>query len=632
MRLTRIDVVGFCICIAMSGCTPQATVVDVSTQVQMASSDNLDVTIDYLFSEDQFAMNEIEEKVSGGLNRWISDESVTFDEFAWQPDPLLETLPTEVKPLLDDLASENFKALDPHYLQGQIWFKALADTITSRPVFRTFWPPLTKQINAIAATESIDDAFPKALRAVHPELSDEQARHLADACKLFDWTIRNVYLLDRAGWPSPQDVDEKYLAEVDSKWAPSSGVGGPGYQRFNWQLLTYGRGDDLERARVFAQLAQQRNIDVVMLAFASPTDSSAPNDKLTPWLPAVVIGEHLFLFDTRLGLPIPGTAEGRFATLADVRKNPRLVKSLDLTVDESTSDDSDYWLDSEILSAPVVALIDAPLESLTKRMAVLERSLTGQKRIVCTSHPSQFAERLKSNPLIQDVRLWPAEFYVHQFRAGVNEGIQQSRFNADIRDRLAWHYGDEEYIDGYVRLRTAKNKYFLNKLESPRGVKVKGAFELFSTMIVIYTDDLIDNLDNHETVLHAVGIQRKALSQLEYQQRLAAVKAQMRLVRGDATYFLGLCHLENNDPSTANTWFARVEALDNRGHWKASVPYLAGRAHEMLDQNEDAIALYQIGQNDTKLGPQTHGNLIRARLIKTFLAPEIPTSGTNPPN
>ncbi len=628
MRRNCFGFIAICMCCAISGCSQQATIVDDSTQIQVPSSDNLDVTIDYLFSEDQFAMSEIEEKVSGGLSRWIFAEKDKLDQFEWRPDPLVETLPAEVKPLVDELNRENFKTTDSHYLQGQIRFKSLGESITARPVVRNFWPPLSKQVDAIAATESNYDTFPQALHAVHPELSDEQNQQLVDACKLFDWTVRNIFLLDRADWPSAKDVDDKYLAELDTKWPPSSGVGGPGYQRFNWQLLSYGRGDDLERGRVFAQLALQRNIDVVMLAFDSPTKSSAPNEKLTPWLPAVVIGEQLFLFDTRLGLPIPGTAEGRIATLADVKQNPQLVKSLDLTVDESTSDDSDYWLDAEMLSAPVVALIDAPLESLTKRMAILERSLTGQKRIVCTSRPSELAKRLKSNPLIQETRLWSAEFYVQQFRAAVTEGLKQSRFNADVRERLSWFYSDEEYVDSYVRLRTAKNKYFLNKLESPRGVKDKGAFELFSTMIIVYTDDLIDHLENHASVLHAVGIQ-SGFSALEYQQRLAAVKSQMRLVRGDASYFLGLCHLEGANPSTAITWFSRVDALDNRGHWKAGVPYLTGRSHEMLDQFKDAVALYQIGKNEEKLSPQTHGNLIRARLIKTFLEPEIPTSNTS---
>ena len=121
---------------AISGCSPQATIVDDSTQIQVPSSDNLDVTIDYLFSEDQFAMSEIEEKVSGGLSRWIFAEKDKIDQFEWHHDPLLETVPAEVKPLVDELNRENFKTMDSHYLQGQIRFKSLGESITARPVVR----------------------------------------------------------------------------------------------------------------------------------------------------------------------------------------------------------------------------------------------------------------------------------------------------------------------------------------------------------------------------------------------------------------------------------------------------------------------------------------------------------------
>lgn len=614
------------LCLAI-GCSPQTAVVDVTNQVPVASSDVLGVTIDYLFSEQQFAMSEIEEKVSSGLSRWISDDTEALASTDWAIDPLTETLPAEVKPLLDDLTGENFKTSDAHYLQGQIWFKALSESITARPVVRNFWPPLARQADQAAGGDVRDEPFLIALQAAHPELDAVQAKQLLEACKLFDWTVRNILLLERTPWPTPQVIEQESVVDVDSKWPPSAGVAGPGHQRFNWQLLLYGRGDDLERGRVFVQLAQQRNIDVVLLAFQAESAWSSPNDKLTAWLPAAVIGEQLFLFDAQLGLPIPGTADGRLATLADVKSNPDLLKSLNLSVEESTSDDSDYWVQPDWLASPIIALIDAPLESLSKRMAVLERNLTGTQRVECATRPSLLAERLKSNPLIGDVRLFPAEFYVQQYRAALQEALQQVRFNADIAEKLSWIYSDEEYVDNYVRMRTAKNKYFLNKLESPQGIKQLGAKEMFSQMIVHYTDDLINNLQQFPNILQTLGLQSEAMPALEFQRRLESVKNQMRLVRGDANYFLSLCHLESDNPSTAEIWLKRVAAMDNRQHWKNGVPYLLGRAHEMLDQIESAVAQYQIGKDDEKLAPQTHGNLIRARLLKPLLTTNTSADG-----
>jgi hypothetical protein len=59
-----------------------------------------------------------------------------------------------------------------------------------------------------------------------------------------------------------------------------------------------------------------------------------------------------------------------------------------------------------------------------------------------------------------------------------------------------------------------------------------------------------------------------------------------------------------------------VPALDNRNYWEHGTPYLEGRAHEMLDQIDQAIEKYQRGKDEPTLAPQTHGNLIRARLLK----------------
>jgi hypothetical protein len=603
----------------VNGCSRSATVVDASTRINVASSENLDVTVDYLFSDEQFAMNELEEKVSGGLSRWISAEQAAFDQFTWEPDPLVATLPEAVAPLVEYLDGETFVGLDAHYLQGQIWFKEIADTVAQGPLARHFWPPLSKKIDEFAQTESRDNALIAALKFAHPELDDAHAGQLAEACKLFDWTIRNILLMPRRDWPTDETIDREYLIELEEPWPPSAGVRGPGYQRFNWQLLTYGRGDDLERCRVFAQLAQMRDLDVVLLAFPSATPSSAPNEALTVWVSALLLGDQLYLFDTRLGLPIPGKENGRIATLADVKQDPSLIKSLDLTVAESTSDASKYWLDAAMLEQPVIALIDAPLESMTKRMAFLERSLTGRKRIRCAQNPSDLAARLADHPLIQETRLLSAELYVHQFRDAVSQGFDKMRYNSDIVERLTWFFSDEEYVDNYVRLRTAKNQYFLDRIESSRGVKDKGALELFSTMVVVYTDDLIDKLQNHPNVLHALGLQREGIPALEYQQRLASIQSHMRLVRGDATYFLALCFLQQENPSAALVWLARVPVLDNRGFWKNGTTYLTGRAHEMLNDITPAIELYRIGRNDAKLTPQAHGNLIRARLLQPLV-------------
>ncbi len=73
-------------------------------------------------------------------------------------------------------------------------------------------------------------------------------------------------------------------------------------------------------------LCRQQQIDTVMLAFDDPRASPRPR----PWLPAVLIEDQLYLFDTELGLPIRVPGGGGIATLAQVRQDSGILRSLDI--------------------------------------------------------------------------------------------------------------------------------------------------------------------------------------------------------------------------------------------------------------------------------------------------------------
>ena len=67
--------------------------------------------------------------------------------------------------------------------------------------------------------------------------------------------------------------------------------------------MLYGRGDYAERAKLMMLMLRQMEIDSVLLTVG---------ETAKPWAVAVSIGKEYYLFDTKLGLPIPGEKIGSF--------------------------------------------------------------------------------------------------------------------------------------------------------------------------------------------------------------------------------------------------------------------------------------------------------------------------------
>jgi hypothetical protein len=90
-------------------------------------------------------------------------------------------------------------------------------------------------------------------------------------------------------------------------------------------VVQRGLGTALERAFVFQALLDHLNIDNCMLALPGPK----PGD-VRQWIPAALIDNNLYLFDTRLGFPVPGPNGKGVATLKEVQDHPELLQALTL--------------------------------------------------------------------------------------------------------------------------------------------------------------------------------------------------------------------------------------------------------------------------------------------------------------
>ncbi|MGD9721685.1 MAG: tetratricopeptide repeat protein [Pirellulales bacterium] len=388
------------------------------------------------------------------------------------------------------------------------------------------------------------------LRDVSRGARGDQFDDVAVAERLFDWTIRNVQL--------EPDVDP---ATAANRHRP-------------FETLLLGRGDAQERAWVFILLARQQGLDVVQLAI-DEGEGKPPR----PWLPALLSGGELYLFDTRLGLPIPA-ADGRgIATLAQVAADPELLRRLDLDAEHP------YPVQPDDLQH-VVALVEASPQSLSRRMALVESRLAGERKMVLTSPGSELAERVKKVPHVTGARLWarPFDIWLWQSKLTQVEALAAAR--------------EMSVFQAMPSLMTGRALYFKGVYEGDKGAKVN----LMNSRL---DDRSIEDFRLPEEI--ARQIRREEISQQE-----AARIVMLRHAKQDASFWLGLVCFEQEQYPAAVDFFAKrtLEATPD-GPWTPSARYNLARTYEALGRTDEAIALYEADDS-----PQSHGNKLRARRLR----------------
>ncbi|MBN2296749.1 MAG: hypothetical protein JXM70_30265, partial [Pirellulales bacterium] len=325
------------------------------------------------------------------------------------------------------------------------------------------------------------------------------------AKRLFDWTVRNIQL-EQSSFAGKSEAPQ---------WA--------------WETILMGQGTAVDRAWVFALLARQQGIDAVLLALPK-TDGS-----LEVWTVGVLYQGKLYLFDPKLGLPIPGPEGIKFkddpsgegvelditpATLSEVAKNDQMLRQLD--VDK----DNPYPVKSADLKK-VVALIVASPAALSARMAMFESKLTSDDRVVLTTNPSGVTERLKAVKELASVRLWQRPFETLSKRDNLDKQQQEQiesamgAFDAGII-RPLWR-GRTLYLKGRFTGDDNATKYLQKARPSNR-------------KLVILHKELEETGD---------------WSKMDLDAKMAAYLR----AKQDATYWLGLMAVVGGDVRTAVYYF-----------------------------------------------------------------------------
>ena len=529
-------------------------------------NDELGKALGFLESLDQFEQQAAAHEALRTLNRWIAKQSA--GEF-WVEDPMLKELPRYLQRDIRD-----FKLSELHFFEKDVLF--VEERIFLRNIARS-----------VTTWEYTDPLIGKWLAATGERLDADQMRILKSAGRLFDWTVRSIQLersrpLQRQNKTTVGPLPKSVNVQTDQTFRGPTDAG-PGEMFDVRETLLKGRGDAIDRARVFVLLAQQQGIPVVMLGFEE-NEYVQPH----PWLPAVLIANQLFLFDTALGLPIPRLDVGGIATLQDVLSRPETLRALDI--------EGQTYPIAEKNVRRIVAWIASSGFALSKRMAMVERQLSGDRKTVLTVSPSPLAEQLRSCPGVRKVGLWPISYSCARYRRRLFKKLKDD-------DHVPNPVARELYlVSNLSDLFRGRILHFRGQIDPQE--QNKGAKSYFLNCRP--PDAVIEKLRSDPTIQRQLGLNQMASREL--QDRLQF----LQLGKHTASYWLGQATFDNGEFVVARNWFDELTlAAQPNGAWKHGARYYLARTLEMLG---DVSAAREIYVNDES--PQRHGNLLRARFLE----------------
>lgn len=332
-----------------------------------------------------------------------------------------------------------------------------------------------------------------------------------------------------------------------------------------------------ERSWVFMTLCRQLGIDAGLLAYAPPG-----RERRTPWVVAALVGGKPYLFDARIGLPIPGPGGKGVATLEQAATDPSILARLDLP-------ESPYGTRAADLAPGRVAVwVDSTFDYFEPRMRLVQRDLAGDLKMVLFRDPGAQADAFREalGRYASEVRLWSLPMEV-SFRLRSDGAFVQA-----TQSTL-------QYFDASLRLPLLKAR--MQQLRAPNRDKMEQAMADYVRLRFAEKPTM--------SVPTGRGQERRQIPVPPENQRVLDLYA---------TYFLALCHLDLGntkdarglfeqtlklapDPATAASVHAPVfhyGARANLGRLRAAAGDLAGAVHEFTQDDPTG---------------QGHGNRLLAR-------------------
>jgi tetratricopeptide (TPR) repeat protein len=475
---------------------------------------------------------------------------------------LFEGLPPDLRSEAGatDLEARYFSPTDIETIYQNRIFRVLGDWVIANPLRDTLLVPGLQQLAS--------------------QRPADQVAQLEEACKLFDWTVRNIALQGSA-----EDVER--LPDDPRKPLSDNGLG---YGYLPWETCLYSRGDFIERGRVFDALAKQRGMETCWLALRLPT---SPVPKI--WAVGVWIGDDCFVFEPKLGLPIVHPDSVVPATLTEIQSDARILRRCDIpgkfdyAVNPGDAANVEFLLDVE------------PLE-LAPRAAVLESLLLGEERMKIATTAPALVQKLKRLYPTASIALWQTPLLARIYANSVRERLQMnSAFTANYMvEHAAW------FME--TPAASARIKHLAGAFEN--SFDEKGALMLYMDCRI--PDEQLDRLPENPDTQKELGIPRLNNEELPaYQARLRQFQAVFGRAKLDANFLLGQLHFDLGNYDSAEGWFSKRTLGDERARvWFPAAWYTLARAYQENGKLDQAVEAYTQTPS-----PMEAGNRLRIRYL-----------------
>ena len=496
----------------LSGCRDRSQVNVSEIRPRETESDNLQTALAIVDGLDNADLSQATSACIYNLNQWIEKHE---DDSQWVTPSLLSALPIHLAGtgLVNNVGAKRFFPPDVNYLQEMSWISQIARWIQANEVdHRKIW----------------DDHIPASVQR-------EDRAKLQKVLRMFDWTVRNVQLEPLLEYPE--------VPEGETRTAPELGMPGPGYSMAVRDILVFGKGDWWQRARVLALLARQVDVSVVLLGLPAEFGEAKQ-----PWLTACLIGDQLYLLDVKDGLPVLTEDGAAIATLHGLRQNQKYAVTLLPASIEASGE--------EMLSG-LVGLIEADVMSVSHRMAILEKYLTGDRQMKLTTMPNTLSRELRTKHAIEKSEIWVPTYEYYAFATALNARISEGDAGviAFLKEKQ-----DYQILEDMYQLKEGRFKSFRGLFddfeigvgqETQRGSKTL----LMSSRL---SQDKIVKVTTDRQVQEELGYVRPdEMSLTAWQENLRRTKLIFVKTKDMASYMIGMIHMEQGNYSDAIDWLER---------------------------------------------------------------------------